>query len=278
MASEWRSRPHVLAVSASCAAILIGFGALATAQVPPSGAEQQQLALLRQQVSVLEKRVTELEKSKGSAARVDESAQAAKEGAGTKALEQRLAALEQAQATKAAAFGPDKATIVTAPFVVADRGGKVVMRVQEGDSAGKESRGIYVYGAGSDLPLAHLGVLVKEGAGRLYVTNAKAGRPQIQAIAETDTPAAVVVFRADGKNGYNSLEQQGLMIRNGEGQAIGSITSQSGTGYLALNDSSGNTMMDAGTLKSQKGYVRVNPYRASTSPQGDPSVLMGGKK
>jgi hypothetical protein len=276
MTSEWHSRPQVLAVSASCAAILLGFAACATAQVPPSGAEQQQLALLRQQVSVLEKRVTELERTKGSATKVDESAQAAKDSSGTKALEQRLAALEQAQAKKEATLGPDKATIVTAPFVVVDRGGKVVMRVQ-GEFTDKASRGVYVYGAGSDIAVGHLG-LTKGGAGRLYVTSTKAPRPQIQAIAEeSDTAATVAVFRADG-NGFNSLEQQGLMIRNGEGKAIGTITSQSGTGYLALSDSGGNTMMDAGTLKSQKGYVRVNPYRASTSPQGDPSVLMGGKK
>ena len=277
MTSEWFSRPQqVLVVYAGCAAILIGFGALATAQVPPSVAEQQQLALLRQQVSLLEKRVTELEKIKGSVARVDESAQAAKESTGTKALEQRLASLEQAQATKEAALGPDKATIVTAPFVVVDRGGKVVMRVQAGDP-GKDSRGIFVYGTASDLPLAHLGVLSKAGVGRFYVTTAKPGRPQIQAIAETDTPAVVAVNRADG-NGYNSLEPQGLMIRNDEGRLIGSITSQTGTGYLELSDSSGKAMLEAGTTTSQKGYVKVNPYRASTSPQGDPSVLIGGKK
>ena len=260
MTSEWFSRPQqVLVVYAGCAAILIGFGALATAQVPPSVAEQQQLALLRQQVSLLEKRVTELEKIKGSVARVDESAQAAKDSAGTKALD-----------------GPDKATTVTAPFVVVDRGGKVVMRVQAGDP-GKDSRGIFVYGTASDLPLAHLGVLSKAGVGRFYVTTAKPGRPQIQAIAETDTPAVVAVNRADG-NGYNSLEPQGLMIRNDEGRLIGSITSQSGTGYLELSDSSGKAMLEAGTTTSQKGYVKVNPYRASTSPQGDPSVLIGGKK
>jgi len=92
-----------------------------------------------------------------------------------------------------------------------------------------------------------------------------------------DRPAHVAVLRADSDEATNSLEQQGLMIRNGDGKAIGSITSQTGTGYLALSDSSGNTMMDAGTLKSKKGYVRVNPYRASTTPQGDPSVLMGGR-
>lgn len=276
MTRDWRSRPRVLAVSASCAAILIGFAAFATAQVPPSAAEQQQLAAFRQQVSALEKRVTELEKPKGSAARADESAQAAKEGARTKALEQRLAALELVQATKESVLGPDKATIVTAPFVVVDRAGKAIMRVQ-GEATEKASRGVYVYSAASDAPLAHMGITT-DGVGRIYAKNAASKRPQVQMLGPSGgAPALVLVLRDDGE-GFNSLEQQGLLIRNGDGKPIGSITSQSGTGYLALSDSSGNTMVDAGTLKSQKGYVRVNPYRASTSPQGDPSVLIGGKK
>jgi len=275
MKIEWRSTRRVLAVNATCAAVLIGFGAFATAQVPSSGAEQQ-LALLRQQVSTLEKRVTELEKSKGSVARIEEPARPANESAGTKALERRLAALEQAQSTKESALGQGKPITVTAPFVVVDRAGKVVMRVAL-EATDKASRGIYVFGFGSDFPVAHVGVMA-DGVGRLYVTNTREKRAQVQILGgASDIPATVAVFRADG-NAYNSLEQQGLMIRNGEGEAIGTITSQSGTGYLALSDSSGNTMMDAGTLKSQKGYVRVNPNRASTSPQGDPSVLMGGKR
>jgi hypothetical protein len=269
MKGKWRSRPQVLVFTASGAALLIGLGASATAQVPPSGAEQQ-LALLRQQFSVLEKRVAELEKTKVAVARIDGPAQPAKDSGGTKALEQRLAALEQAQVS-----GPGRSSVFTAPFVVVDRGGKVVMRVQ--DFSDKTSRGIYIYGPGSDVAVAHLGV-TPDGGGRAYVTNKTAQRPQIQLIASgSDAAATVAVFRTDGGT-YNSLEQQGLLIRNGDAKVIGSITSQSGTGYLALSDSNGNTMMDAGTLKSQKGYVRVNPYRASTTPQGDPSVLMGGKK
>jgi hypothetical protein len=47
-------------------------------------------------------------------------------------------------------------------------------------------------------------------------------------------------------------------------------------GYLELNDESGTKMVEAGSLKDNKGYVLTTPYRASVSPNGNPSVLMGG--
>jgi hypothetical protein len=47
-------------------------------------------------------------------------------------------------------------------------------------------------------------------------------------------------------------------------------------GYLELNDENGQ-MVEAGS-KDARGYVRVQPYRVSVDPKGDPSLLMGGKR
>lgn len=270
MTSTRRPSP-VVAVTATCAAILVAFGVYAKAQTTPSGAEQQ-LAQLRQQLVALEKRVAELEKPRGTGGGVQSGA-----ATGQKAGPPQLGGPERAPASADTAPGANKPTVVTAPFIVVDRNGKVVMRVQ-GEAVGNSlSRGIYAFNATSDVPMAHLGVTA-DGDGRAYVTHAGAGRPAVQMIGGgADNDALILVTRGRAE-GYNSLEQEGLMIRNDDGIAAGSIVVKSGTGYLALNDKAGNPMVDAGTLQSQKGYVRTSPYRSATSIQGNPSVLMGGNK
>src|SRR5204862_8254253 len=106
---------------------------------------------------------------------------------------------------------PDNVTTVTAPFVVVDDNGKVVMRVQ-GEGTGDLSRGIYVYGPKDSHPMAHVGIITSDGSGRLWASHAGATRPAIQVLGGGgDDPAQIAVFNAQG---YNSLEEQGRMISN----------------------------------------------------------------
>jgi hypothetical protein len=68
----------------------------------------------------------------------------------------------------------------------------------------------------------------------------------------------------------------GLTFSGGSTPAGFLGTKADGKGYLELNDSSGSKMVEAGSLDKHKGYVLTTPYHASVSPQGDPSVLLGG--
>ena len=256
MTSEWRSRPRVLVVGASCAAILIAFGAYVKAQVAPVGAEQQ-LAQLRQEVSALERRVAELEKR----------------GAAPSPTSDRAAGLPSG--ILRARMSPEHVTAFPAPFVVVDDDGKVIMRVQA--EAAESSRGMYVYGPNDARPMAHVGIIKQNGAGRVWASHIGAGRATIQMMGGGDenTPAQIAVFHGPA---HNSLEPQGLIIRNDENAPVAAVVLSNATGYVQLSDSNAAPMVAAGVLESHKGYVKVTPYKNLDKSAGRPERTHGRKE
>lgn len=147
-------RASALVVVIGCAALLATLaqavahsqGIAAQVTVKPSDPARD-IVTLRQQVLALEKRVAELEKEELEKFKGDDVA----DDAAAKKLEQRLAKLEGAQqtakndgktGTKPDAAGDDEAMTVRAPFVVLDRSGRTIFRVDTTD----DGRAIAVVG------------------------------------------------------------------------------------------------------------------------------------
>jgi hypothetical protein len=246
------------------------YGTPAQAQGANPSAEQQ-LTSLRQQVVALERRVAEVEKLKGGAVVQNGTSADAR----IKQLEQRLASLESAlnnrnADTKAAPQERQALVTFTAPFVVVDRAGKPLMRVQE-EADGGFSRGIYMYDSNGS-SVAHIGVA--NGGGRVYVS-----RPGVLPAALMGAPdeGPLIALSSNG-NYLAKIDRQSLVYYNDARTAIAVFGSKDRSkGYLELNDSGGNKMVEAGSLQDRKGYVLASPYETRGGVLGDPSVLKGGR-
>jgi hypothetical protein len=231
---------------------------------------EQQLNSLRQQVAALERRVAEVEKLKGGAVLQESTAADAR----VKLLEQRLANLEKTMDSRSdPKAGPQEHQALvtfTAPFVVVDRAGKPLMRVQDADES--FSRGIYVYDSNGN-SVSHMGVL--SGAGRVYVS-----RPGVLPEAMMAVTEKGPLFRlsAAGKS-MVKIDKESLAYYTDSETAIAVFGSKARTkGYLELNDDGGNKMVEAGSLQDHKGYVLASPYETRGGVLGDPSVLKGGRQ
>ena len=227
----------------------------------------QQVAALQQQLTALDRRVKELEKSASGASGSDDTTAEGR----IKALEAKVRSLESA--VEARGPGTDLAgqlagKRVTAPFTVVDRAGKVLMKITEaGDGL---SRGAYMFD-GAEKIVAYIGG--DATGGRVYVTRAGA---LPRAMIYADDKTGLALRAATGKPG-TVIDESALTFLSDAGVALSSFgTKDRAKGYLELNDGNGTKMVEAGMLDSRKGYVMATPYRASVSPNGNPSVLMGG--
>jgi hypothetical protein len=245
------------------------YGISAQAQGANPSSEQQ-LNSLRQQVVALERRVAEVEKLKGGAVLQDSTSADAR----VKMLEQRLASLEKtldsrSGDTKAGPQERQSLVTFTAPFVVVDRAGKPLMRVQ--DAAEGFSRGIYVFD-GNGNSVAHMGVL--SGGGRVYAS--RPGVPPEATMKATET-GPLFALAAGGKFQVK-IDKESLAYYN-DGETPIAVFGSKGRskGYLELNDSGGNKMVEAGSFQDHKGYVLASPYETRGGVLGDPSVLKGGR-
>jgi hypothetical protein len=159
----------------------------------------------------------------------------------------------------------------TAPFVVVDRAGKPLMRVQE-DADGGFSRGIYLYDSNGS-SVAHMGVM--QGGGRVYVSKPGVLPAAMMAAETADGPMLGLAVNAKY---LVKIHKQSLVYYNDAQTVIASFGSKDrGKGYLELNDSGGNKMVEAGSLADHKGYVLASPYETRGGVLGDPSVLKGGR-
>jgi hypothetical protein len=261
-----RLLPYALGV----ATLSAGVGWYGTSAQAQGANPEQQLSSLRQQVAALERRVAEVEKLKGGAVLQNSTSADAR----VKALEQRLASLEGALASRNADAKPgpqERQALVTftAPFVVVDRAGKPLMRVQE-DADGGFSRGIYVYDSNGS-SVTHMGVM--QGGGRVYVS--KPGvLPAAMMAAAPDGP---MLGLSDNAKYLVKIDKQSLVYYNDAKTAIAVFGSKDRSkGYLELNDAGGKIMVEAGSLADHKGYVLASPYETRGGVLGDPSVLKGG--
>lgn len=252
--------------------------------VTPKGAVDPYTLL--KQLQALEKRVLELEKealetaedaadSDAAAAIIDERLKNSETA--VKQLTQRVANAEKDAGDDEKASGKsDKADddapmTVTAPFVVLDGAGKPIMRVIEAENG--FSRGVYVYNENGS-SVAHVGVL-SDGNGRLYAAT-PGGFPAAQLGAQ---PEGGVVSVGNSSRQVVILNKDMLTFIGDSNAPVAAFgTKNRAKGYLELNDSSGNKMVEAGMLNNNKGYVLASPYRATVDPHGDPSVLKGAGK
>ena len=250
------------------AAMIIRIAGRDTAAQVPAGAAEQQLAQLRDQVASLEHRIAQLEKEKGGVVGVGNDTP--NRDPRFAQVDQRLAALEQA------AHGPlDVRTghsTLTAPFTIVDAAGKPIMQVTDAVS-GTASRGIYVFSASGIGASAHIGILPNAG-GRVYVA-IPGNLPEAGMSMSDQGPQ--FSLNSDSKTAMRMLPG-GLYFYGTSGSPIALFGSKGdrAKGYLEINDGAGNKMVEAGSLDSHKGYVLASPYKASTAPTGDPSVLKGG--
>jgi hypothetical protein len=245
-----------------------GISAGATTAKPSAAPD---INALRQQVLALEQRLAKLEQGQLEQFKQDDAADEAR----AKKIEQRLAALESGKPESAATKpGADShaANTVTAPFTVVDRAGKVLMRVTE--SAEGFSRGMYIYDT-TVRAVAHVGVLGSNEGGRVYVTSVNSSVPNALMAAGADGPT--IWAKTDAGKLVANITKLGIFHYNAAEKAVAYLTSKDQKGILELTDANGTKMVEAGSLASGKGYVLVNPYHASVTPGGDPSVLMGGR-
>jgi hypothetical protein len=183
-------------------------------------------------------------------------------------------------------------------LVVYDMAGKAIVKAQE---KGTSPRGLLVLnaqeqiaaqstvdstGAGVVKVLTSKGVGVgglfaSETGGGLALTGG-AGGPSAISLKVESTGGKVRVFPAAGGSAMAELTAEStggaVTIYHPRGAPLGSMNAANGRGYLELNDATGSKMVEASSQADGKGYVLVTPWQVSVTPQGDPSVLRGGKK
>jgi hypothetical protein len=249
-----------------------GLTAKATAAGPSAEAE---IKVLRQELSALEGRVHELEK------KADDAKNDGDDAAKEKKLDQRLDAIESAQRK----FESDEektqqqgASHAKAPFVVYDKDDHPIFRI---DVNANNSAQLLL---GNALG-AHAIIVANDqnkAAGIELLNGLSPDKPQIALRAANNT-AGISVASPD----KTMFAVMGTRIDNSLGISIMSNTAKSlaffggkavGKGYLELSDADGAVMVEAGMLNSHVGYVLTQPYQPSSTPEGDPSVIKGGRK
>ena len=125
------------------------------------------------------------------------------------------------------------------------------------------------------------GLLAGESGGEFALTGPAGGRSAIS-LKVDPTGGKVRVFPAGGGSAQAELTAEAtggaVTIYHPQGTPLGSMNAANGRGYLELNDAGGNKMVEASSQPDGKGYVLVTPWQVQVTPQGDPSVLRGGKK
>jgi len=216
-----------------------------------------EIKILRQELSVLERRVHELETNGGNATSPDDDAPAKK-------IEQRLAAIEQANAKLSAEISKEKSQAgegseishAKAPFVVYDDDGHIIFRV-ELQSATKQPR----------LTLGNpVGTRVVIGANQAS---------QESAILLFDDKTDDPVYLLAGKHSSLSLKsadskqqtiigstedgRYGLFLSQGESSSVSLTSGKSGAGYLGISNSAGQIVAEGASQPNGVGIFRTGP-------------------
>jgi len=154
---------------------------------------------------------------------------------------------------------------------VVDGNGKPLLRVQEeGDGF---SRGAYLFDSGGH-SVAHIGAT--PSGGRVYVSTA--GKPPA-ALMAADYKGSPVIELSDSGKAFMSMDKTAMTFYGQGGVPLAVFGSNNrAKGYLELDDGGGSRMVEAGSLDNHRGYVLASPWKPSTTPEGDPSVLKGGGK
>jgi len=242
----------VLALALSLIASAQTIGVAAKPQVAAS----PQVAVLQRQLAALHRRVEELEKEQADIAEGSDAADQAE--ARTKLIERRLAALERAPSDNPAkrddnepGDGEDSMT-VQAPFVVHDKAGRTIFRV---DTVG--DRPIMVVGN----PLSTMAVLGINPDGnsslRLYDGKRALG---VDLVAESgggnlallNGKAKEVVGLSVDKSGAGRVK-----IANASGSSVAGMLSDATGGRMVVADNSTGRSLVALTTSAEGGMVNV---------------------
>jgi hypothetical protein len=238
-------------------------------------AMQNQIQMLQGQVQDLVARVKSIEDQAQLASSPDDVKP-------SKTLEQRLEALERAQAKLDAeesadheakgGKGPDRLTTVVAPFTVVDKEGKTIVRIAARDS--NSLGGIFIFDPKGQA-VVQLGMTGWGGLLTLINVKSTGNDPDIALGVSSEGPK--LQLKEGGKKQFE-LDKESLSFY-GDNNSVLSLfgTKKKVKGYLELNDANG-IMVEAGVLDSHKGYVMASPWRPSPDVRGDPSVLKGGGK
>ena len=243
-------------------------GITAQATVKPSDPARD-IVTLRQQVLALEKRVAELEKEELEKFKGDDVA----EDAAAKKLEQRLATLEGAQqtakndgktGTKPDAAGDDDPLTVRAPFVVLDKGGRTIFRVDTVDD-----RPIAVVGN----PLGAQAVLGIDPAGNGSVRLFDAKRiPTVWLSAKAEGGDLVLTGKGFKDAVTLSIDRGGaglVKVFSAAGRAMTALSSNASGGQVLVAD--GQSGKNTVTLSSSAEGGMVSVY----APEGgNPRAMM----
>lgn len=273
-----------MVIAIGCSALLASFtatagsqGITAQATVKPSDPARD-IVTLRQQVLALEKRVAELEKEELEKFKGDDVA----EDAAAKKLEQRLAKLEGGQqtakndgktGTKPGAAGDDEAMTVRAPFVVLDKAGRTIFRVDTVDD-----RATAVVGN----PLGAQAVLGIDPAGNGSMRLFDAKRiPNVWLSAKAEGGDLLLTGNGSKNAVTLSIDRGGaglVKVFNAAGRAVTALSSNASGGQVLVADA--QTGKNTAMLSTSASGGNVMVYapegrgaRAAMSADGDSGLI-----
>jgi hypothetical protein len=261
-ATLWISFGIVLATTAQ-RVLAAGEGAQRTTTRTIRPASAAAPRTIEERMAALEKRVEDLEKGD-----IDQVKDEEEDEARQKRLEARLAAIEKARPAEGRPEGASPAPsasrgggplTVRAPFVVQNASGEAIFEV----GLSPENNQPELILGDRDGARARLGVTRAGGASIALYDSANAAR-----LAVVANPAESM-FRLGGKGPAVDMSVKAagsrLDISNNAGYGVASIESRNEHGRFTLGDPSGNTMVEAATLRSDVGVVRVGPDMGGTS-------------
>jgi hypothetical protein len=250
-------------------------GLSASAGVSGGSATEAEIKVLRQQLVALEGRVHELEKKADQA--LDNGDAEAKE---KKQLDKRLDAIENKQKTLEAdqqKAEQEGISHVKAPFTVYDKNDHPIFLVE---LSPKNAARVTIGNPLGVRTIIYNNDQLGSGGIEMYDGVAKDSRINMGFYkASNETSVSVGTPAMDQRAWLGSAKDNvvGLYILN-KYQPVGFFGEKaSGKGFMHLDDPQGAIMVEAGSLDAHVGYVLTNPWQSSTTPQGDPSVLKGGK-
>jgi hypothetical protein len=297
---KWMEKSMIKQLVALCA--LTAAMAFASAQSITAGATKpapisgtnDQIAVLRQQVIVLSGRVLELEKKADQANNSDDDVQ-------SKQIEQRLGAVERAQAklqeaekTDASPASNDgSASHAKAPFVVYDDQGHAIFRVEVGMKTGmprmivgNELSAHAVLGANNNIGSAGLQLYGADDNGSIQLaggkqTYLKVGTP-VDKQSITISPASLIATSKDLAQqallGLTAEGNYGLFISRGNTGSVVLQTSSTGAGYLSLSNKQNEVVAEGGSKPNGVGIFRTGPSCCKAPGAVGPHQYIVGKE
>lgn len=237
-----------------------GIKAKATVAAPAN----PEIAKLQRQLATLESRIVELEKEKVELS--EDPDEAAREEARSKALERRLATLEKSAADRGARADSrsvddgdgEESISVRAPFVVHDRTGRTIFRVDTVD----DDRPITVIGN----PLGTSAVIGIDPAGNSSIRLFNAQRYASAKLSSNDGGGYLTLANKNKKEALTlSVDQSGagrVKVFSAAGRAVTGLSSDASGGRVLVVD--GKSGLNAVTLSTSADGGMVNVY----APEG----------